>query len=113
MQHQWIEIDGQTLIIGINSDAMDSLETVKNVYLPSENDQIGSMRSFGEVEGKNESLSLYCPYEGKVLELNEAVIDTPSLLNEDCIVDGWIIKISVPDGVEVTEKKIKLIQDSQ
>ena len=112
MQNQWIEIDGDTIVIGINSDAMESLESVTKIFLPDKDDKIGSMRSFGEVEGTEESLSLYSPFEGIVLEVNEALLDTPELLNEDHMEDGWIIKISVAEGEDISESRIEQIQES-
>ena len=59
------------------------------------------MDSFGTIEAVKAVSDLYCPVKGKVLEINEALADDPSLVNSDPYGEGWMIRLKVADPSEV------------
>ena len=78
--HEWIKMDGDTAIIGISDFAQDALGDVVFVNLPAEGDDVTAAEAFGDVES------------GRVVAINEELLDSPELLNSDPY-GAWIIKV--------------------
>ena len=94
--HEWINIaDHEAATVGITTHAQDALGDVVFVDLPA----IGSSFKKGDVAGVIESVKaaadLYMPVSGKVVEVNEALRDDPSLANTDPMGHGWFFKVHV------------------
>ena len=91
--HEWARQEGDLIICGITDHAQDSLSDVVYVALPD----IGSVLNKGEVFGVVESVKaasdLYIPMSGEIIEINEALADTPETVNTDPYGAGWMIKI--------------------
>ena len=94
--HEWIDIDApEAATVGITRHAQDALGDVVFVDLPG----VGSSFKKGDVAGVVESVKaaadLYMPVSGKVVEVNEALRDDPSLANTDPLGHGWFFRIQV------------------
>ena len=91
--HEWARQEGDLIVCGITDHAQDSLSDVVYVELPD----IGSVLNQGEVFGVVESVKaasdLYMPVSGEIIEINEALADTPETVNSDPYGAGWMIKI--------------------
>jgi len=91
--HEWARQEGDRIVCGITDHAQDSLSDVVYVELPD----IGSVLNKGEVFGVVESVKaasdLYMPVSGEIIEINEALADTPETVNTDPYGAGWMIKI--------------------
>ena len=91
--HEWARQEGDLIVCGITDHAQDSLSDVVYVELPD----IGSVLNKGEVFGVVESVKaasdLYMPVSGEIIEINEALADTPETVNTDPYGAGWMIKI--------------------
>ena len=91
--HEWARQEGDLIVCGITDHAQDSLSDVVYVELPD----IGSVLNQGEVFGVVESVKaasdLYLPVSGEIIEINEALADTPETVNTDPYGAGWMIKI--------------------
>jgi glycine cleavage system H protein len=91
--HEWARQEGDLIVCGITDHAQDSLSDVVYVELPD----IGSILNQGEVFGVVESVKaasdLYMPVSGEIIEINEALADTPETVNTDPYGAGWMIKI--------------------
>lgn len=94
--HEWIKVEGNIGYVGISDFAQDSLGSI--VYLETNNvgDNVEQFEEFGTVESVKSASELLAPVSGKILEINEDVINNPELLNEDCY-KNWIIKIEIKD----------------
>ncbi|HMO55836.1 MAG TPA: glycine cleavage system protein GcvH [Roseiflexaceae bacterium] len=97
--HEWIRIEGETATIGITDYAQDALGDVVYIDLP----EVGTSRDaeaiFGAVESVKAASDLYMPVAGEVIEVNEALIDNPEMINSDPYGAGWMIRIKVAQGV--------------
>ena len=97
-EHEWVALAGDVATIGITDYAADKLGDVVFVELPA----VGAGLSAGEVCGEIESTKsvgeLYVPLDGEVVEVNDAVVDDPSLVNSDAFGDGWLLKLRVDPG---------------
>jgi glycine cleavage system H protein len=94
--HEWVKfVDDSTAFIGITEHAQDSLGDVVYLELPDVGTKITVGTEFGVVESTKSASDLYAPISGEVLEINEEIVTTPSLLNTDPYEDGWIARIKI------------------
>ena len=97
MGYEWLNVEGGTLIIGINEDGVEEFTEILSIDLPSEGDEVNPDEVCGEIETDQGPLNLYSPIAGNVMEVNEAVAEDPSLIQEDPLGDGWLFKVE-PDS---------------
>jgi len=100
-EHEWIRVEGYIVIIGITDYAQDALGEIVYIELPSEGDEITKGNSFGGVESTKSVSDLYAPVSGEVVEINEALLDSPETINEDPYGGGWMIKVSIHHSDEI------------
>ena len=93
--HEWVRTEGDTATIGITDHAQDELGDIVFVELPEEGATFDAGDSFGTVESVKAVSDLYTPVGGEVVEVNEALGDSPEKINEDPYGEGWIVKIQV------------------
>jgi glycine cleavage system H protein len=101
--HEWVRTDDGTARIGITDFAQDELGDVVFVELPDSDDEITAGESFGVVESIKAVSDIYAPVSGTVRAVNDALFDTPELLNEDPTGDGWLIEVELADEAELDE----------
>jgi glycine cleavage system H protein len=95
--HEWVRTEDDTATIGITDHAQDELGDVVFVELPEVGATFDAGDSFGTIESVKAVSDLYTPVGGEVVEVNEALNDSPEKVNEDPYGDGWIIKLRVSD----------------
>jgi glycine cleavage system H protein len=97
--HEWVRRDGNLVHIGITDYAQDALGDVVYVQLPDVGATVSAAATFGEVESTKSVSDLYAPVSGAVVAVNDALADTPQLLNDDPYGEGWIctIEMSAPE----------------
>lgn len=94
MGYEWIHSDEEGIItIGLNEEGLEEFAEILSVGLPEEEEEVETDNIFGELETDQGPLNLYSPLKGKVIEVNNAVIENPELIQEDCYGDGWLLKI--------------------
>ncbi len=103
MVYEWLQIEDETLTIGINEDGLSEITEITAVNLPSENDEVVADEICGELETEEGPLNIYCPVDGKVIEINAAVLENPSLIQEDPFGDGWLIRVEASNLEELEE----------
>ena len=94
-EHEWVALDGDVATVGITSYAADKLGDVVFVELPAVGTGVTAASVVGEIESTKSVGELYAPLTGEVLEVNDAVVDDPSLVNADPFGAGWLVKITV------------------
>ena len=90
--HEWIKYEGDVAIIGISDYAQDALGDVVFINLPAVGDEVTAGESFGDVESVKAVSDLISPVSGVICAVNDALDDSPELLNEDPYA-AWIIKV--------------------
>ncbi|MCU1405951.1 MAG: Glycine cleavage system protein [Glaciihabitans sp.] len=93
-EHEWVLVEGSTATVGITDYAADKLGDVVYVDLPEVGSDVASGTVVGEIESTKSVGELFAPINGTVLEANEAVVETPELVNSDPFGEGWLIKVS-------------------
>jgi glycine cleavage system H protein len=104
LDHEWVLLEDGTATIGITDHAQDALGDI--VYLgdlPEVGDEVSATDVIGVVESVKATSDILCPLSGEVLEINDALDDTPEAVNESPYGDGWIIKIRYADEGELSE----------
>ncbi len=100
--HEWVKVEGDTATIGIADHAQDQLGDIVYVELPEIDDEIDKEEDFSAVESVKAAADVYMPISGKVVEVNEDLMDSPELLNEDPY-ENWMIKVEILDKSELDE----------
>ncbi len=100
-EHEWLRVSGNIVTIGISDYAQDQLGEVVFVELPDEGEEFEKEDAFGVVESVKSVNDIYAPVTGRVVEVNDPVIDTPEVLNEDPYGEGWLIKLEISDPKEL------------
>lgn len=102
--HEWLKLlDGDEAIIGITDFAQNSLGDITFVEVPEVGDSFDAGESFGVVESVKAASDLYMPVDAEVVEVNEALEDSPESVNTSPYEDGWIMKIKVKDSESLSE----------
>ncbi|MFZ5633130.1 MAG: glycine cleavage system protein GcvH [Bacillota bacterium] len=99
--HEWIKVDGKTGRVGITHYAQEALGSVVFVELPEVGTGVGAGESLGVVESVKAASDYYSPVSGKVTAVNEELLDSPGLINEDPYGRGWIVEIELADPAEL------------
>ena len=102
--HEWIrkEPDG-TCVVGITHHAQDSLGDVTFVEMPTIGESFDRGSVFGVVESVKAASDLYMPLKGQIIEINEALSDEPSKVNEDPMGEAWFFKMKPSDPSQVED----------
>ena len=99
--HEWLKVDGETGVVGITDHAQNELTDVVFAELP----EVGRVLSAGEacavVESVKTAGDVYSPVSGEVIEVNEALVDNPALINESPFENGWFFKVRLSKVDEV------------
>ncbi len=101
-EHEWVRVEpGALCAVGITAFAVESLGDIVYLELPGEGDRLTQDAQFGEVESVKAVSELYSPVSGRVAEVNQAVVDTPEVVNDSPYGDGWLLKVEVDDEAEL------------
>lgn len=92
-EHEWILIEGSVATVGITDYAADKLGDVVYVDLPAVGSAISAGSIVGEIESTKSVGELFAPVHGTIVEANEAVVDSPELVNSDPFGAGWLVKV--------------------
>ncbi len=100
--HEWISsVDAGVTTIGITDHAQDQLGDMVFVELPEVGQAFEVKDECAVVESVKAASDIYCPVSGEVIEVNEALADSPELVNEDPYGDGWLFKIRLANEAEL------------
>ncbi|QGQ18003.1 glycine cleavage system protein GcvH [Cellulomonas sp. JZ18] len=93
-EHEWIDA-ASPATVGITSVAADALGDIVFVELPGVGSEVTAGAVIGEIESTKSVSELYSPVTGTVVEVNQAAVDDPSLVNADPYGAGWLLRVDV------------------
>ena len=99
MGYLWFQKEDNIYTIGINEDGIEEIENINTVDFPREGEAIEAEVVCGSIETDDGPLDIYSPVSGTVVEVNAAVIEDPTLIQEDPY-DSWLLKIESKDDYE-------------
>jgi glycine cleavage system H protein len=102
-EHEWARPDpddDNLVIVGITDFAQAQLGDVVMVELPDVGDELTQGETCGAVESPKSVSDLFAPVSGEVVEINEALLEEPELVNESCYEAGWFFKVRLTDRAD-------------
>lgn len=99
--HEWVRIEGDEATIGITDFAQSELGDIVYVEVETVGETLAKEDVFGTVEAVKTVSDLFVPLSGEIVAFNEALEDTPELVNDDPYGEGWIVKIKLSDASEI------------
>jgi glycine cleavage system H protein len=102
-EHDWARVDGDTATLGITWYAQDQLGEVVFFDPPDVGATITKDQAYAEVESVKAVSDVIAPVSGEIIEVNEALKDSPEQINEDSYGQGWLVKVRLTDPSEVEQ----------
>ena len=96
--HEWLKIEGGTATIGITEHAVEQLGDLVFVELPEAGSKFDAGDTAATLESVKAASDVYSPLAGEIVEINDAIVDDPSIVNSDPMGAGWFFKLKLADG---------------
>ena len=101
--HEWVNVEGDTAIIGISDHAQDELTELVFIELPEIGRELAAGDPCAVVESVKTASDIYAPLSGEVIETNAALDTAPGPVNDDPYGDGWFFKIRLANPEELDD----------
>ena len=101
-EHEWISIDGNVATIGITEFAQGELGDIIYIDIETIGKELNADAVFGTVEAVKTVSDLFLPVTGTITEKNPLLDSQPELVNQDPYGDGWMIKMTVSDALQLS-----------
>ncbi len=102
-EHDWARIDGDEAVFGITWYAQDSLGEVVFFDPPEVGTQVTKDSAYAEVESVKAVSDVFAPLSGEIVEVNEALSESPENVNSDPYGEGWMVRVRMSDASEVDD----------
>lgn len=99
--HEWLRVEGNEAYLGITDYAQSELGEIIYVEVETVDETLNAGAVFGTIEAVKTVSEMFMPVDGQILAFNDALTDTPELVNEDAYGNGWIVKIALADVSQV------------
>ena len=100
--HEWVRVSGDTATIGITDHAQAELTDIVFVELPAAGRKVKAGEACAVVESVKTASDIYSPVSGEIVEINQAVVDNPALVNSEPDSGGWFYKIKLSNPAELS-----------
>lgn len=94
-EHEWLKLEGGVATVGITNHAAEQLGDLVFVELPEVGATFDKGADAATVESVKAASEVYCPLDGEITEINQAIVDDPSLVNSDPQGTGWFFKLKL------------------
>lgn len=99
--HEWAFLAEGLIVVGISEFAAEELGELVYIDLPSKGTAVNAEEHFGEIESVKAVSELNSPVSGKVVEVNDSLVDHLDLISDSAYEDGWMIKVEPIDESEL------------
>ncbi len=96
-EHEWLRVEGDVVVVGITEHAAEQLGDVVFIELPEIEATVARGDEVCVIESVKAASDILAPVDGEIVEVNAALTETPSLVNEDPLGDAWFFKMKVDD----------------
>jgi glycine cleavage system H protein len=101
--HEWIRVSGSKGVVGITEFAQKELGDIVFVEVETVDETLEEGETFGTIEAVKTVSDLFMPIGATITEFNEALIDTPELINKDPYGEGWILQVDITDLAQLSD----------
>jgi len=102
-EHEWVRVQDDMCVLGITEFAQQELGEVVFVELPEVGQVFDAGDEVGTIESVKAVAEVYTPVAGEVVEINDAVVDDPELINEDPHSEGWLFKVRFSSAADLKQ----------
>lgn len=102
-EHEWLKEDGGDIAVGITAHAAEQLGDIVFVELPEPGTTVAKGDEIVVIESVKAASDILAPIDGEITEVNEALVDAPSTVNEDPLEGGWFFKIKAADTSQMND----------
>jgi glycine cleavage system H protein len=96
-EHEWVVMDGDIATVGITDHAQEQLGDLVHVELPELERAVAEGETCAVVESVKAASDIFAPLTGKIVEINETIVEDPSIVNSDAEGEGWFFRLDVDD----------------
>jgi glycine cleavage system H protein len=97
-EHEWIVLDGDIATVGITDHAQEQLGDLVHIELPELERQVTEGETCAVVESVKAASDIFAPLSGKVVEINDTIVEDPSIVNSDAEGEGWFFRLEIEDS---------------
>jgi glycine cleavage system H protein len=101
--HEWVKVSGTEATVGISDHAQHELTDIVFVELPAVGKKVKAGEASAVVESVKTASDIYAPVSGEIKEINQAIVDDPSLVNREPYSGGWFYKVTLSDPAEIQQ----------
>lgn len=102
-EHEWLRVEDDLIVVGITEHASAQLGDIVFIELPEEGTTVSKDDEIVVIESVKAASDILAPIDGEIVEINEALVDEPSKVNDDPIGDGWFFKIKPSDPSQMDD----------
>ena len=100
-EHEWLKQDGDEVVVGITEHAAEQLGALVFIELRAEGRTVARGDEVVTIESVKAASDITAPLDGQITEVNTAIVENPSLVNEDPMENGWFFKMTLADPSEL------------
>jgi glycine cleavage system H protein len=95
--HEWLVLDGDIATVGITDHAQEQLGDLVHIELPELEREVAEGETCAVVESVKAASDVFSPLAGKIVEINETIVEDPSIVNSDAEGEGWFFRLELDD----------------
>jgi glycine cleavage system H protein len=96
-EHEWLRVDGELVTVGITEHAAEQLGDIVFVELPEIETQVAKGDEIVVIESVKAASDISAPVDGEIVEINEAIVENPALINDDPTGEAWFFRMKLDD----------------
>jgi glycine cleavage system H protein len=97
----WCTLENKTLTVGLNEEVLNQIEFINNYHIAEIDEEVEASQIIGEIASAEDSISIYSPASGKIVDVNQDIVDNPDLIYQDPTGESWLFKLEVDDEEEL------------
>ena len=102
-EHEWLRVEGDVVVVGITEHAAEQLGDIVFIELPEADTEVVKDDEVVVIESVKAASDILAPIDGKIVEVNEMLVDEPGKVNDEAQGDGWFFKMKVADATQMDE----------
>jgi len=102
-EHSWVKVSGKRATVGITDHAQEALGDIVYIDLPDAETTFEANSELAEIESTKATSSVISPVSGTVIEVNEELVESPEIINEEPYGKGWVAVLEMDDASELDE----------
>ncbi|MFT4716134.1 MAG: glycine cleavage system H protein [Paracoccaceae bacterium] len=102
-EHEWLQVEGDLVIVGITEHAATQLGDLVFVELPEVGTEVSKDDEVVVIESVKAASDILAPLDGEIVAVNEALVDEPTKVNQDATGEGWMFKMKLTDQSELDD----------